>query len=409
MMARATSPLSDTKIKNTKPTDKQFALYDGNGLQLRIMPNGTKSWLFNYIHPITKKRKNLGLGKYPDITLSSARNKVREMRQLVAENIDPKTHRDNELANKLLERETTLFSVAAEWFELKRDTVSEDYANDIWRSLELHIFPNLGQLAIYDLKAPTVINQLRPLESAGSLETVRRVCQRLNEIMTYAVNSGKIEANTFAGIKQVFKQPKVQHQKTISPSELPVVMKAMSEVNIKVITRCAFEFQLHTLTRPNEAAKAKWNEIDFENEVWTIPADKMKMKRDHKIPLSQSVIRLLDFMKSISAHREYIFPSNTKPTSHLNTQSVNSALKRAGLSGKLVSHGMRSIGSTALNEQCFNPDAIEVALAHVDNNSIRAIYNNAEYLTERRHIMSWWSDFIDTAAGQNFTISKKSI
>ena len=409
MMARATSPLSDTKIKNTKPTDKQFALYDGNGLQLRIMPNGTKSWLFNYIHPITKKRKNLGLGKYPDITLSSARNKVREMRQLVAENIDPKTHRDNELANKLLERETTLFSVAAEWFELKRDTVSEDYANDIWRSLELHIFPNLGQLAIYDLKAPTVINQLRPLESAGSLETVRRVCQRLNEIMTYAVNSGKIEANTFAGIKQVFKQPKVQHQKTISPSELPVVMKAMSEVNIKVITRCAFEFQLHTLTRPNEAAKAKWNEIDFENEIWTIPADKMKMKRDHKIPLSQSVIRLLDFMKSISAHREYIFPSNTKPTSHLNTQSVNSALKRAGLSGKLVSHGMRSIGSTALNEQCFNPDAIEVALAHVDNNSIRAIYNNAEYLTERRHIMSWWSDFIDTAAGQNFTISKKSI
>ncbi|MGR5389738.1 integrase domain-containing protein [Vibrio crassostreae] len=408
-MARATSPLSDTKIKNTKPTDKQFALYDGNGLQLRIMPNGTKSWLFNYIHPITKKRKNLGLGKYPDITLSSARNKVREMRQLVAENIDPKTHRDNELANKLLERETTLFSVAAEWFELKRDTVSEDYANDIWRSLELHIFPNLGQLAIYDLKAPTVINQLRPLESAGSLETVRRVCQRLNEIMTYAVNSGKIEANTFAGIKQVFKQPKVQHQKTISPSELPVVMKAMSEVNIKVITRCAFEFQLHTLTRPNEAAKAKWNEIDFENEIWTIPADKMKMKRDHKIPLSQSVIRLLDFMKSISAHREYIFPSNTKPTSHLNTQSVNSALKRAGLSGKLVSHGMRSIGSTALNEQCFNPDAIEVALAHVDNNSIRAIYNNAEYLTERRHIMSWWSDFIDTAAGQNFTISKKSI
>lgn len=254
-----------------------------------------------------------------------------------------------------------------------------------------------------------MINQLRPLESAGSLETVRRVCQRLNEIMTYAVNSGKIEANTFAGIKQVFKQPKVQHQKTISPSELPVVMKAMSEVNIKVITRCAFEFQLHTLTRPNEAAKAKWNEIDFENEVWTIPADKMKMKRDHKIPLSQSVIRLLDFMKSISAHREYIFPSNTKPTSHLNTQSVNSALKRAGLSGKLVSHGMRSIGSTALNEQCFNPDAIEVALAHVDNNSIRAIYNNAEYLTERRHIMSWWSDFIDTAAGQNFTISKKSI
>lgn len=408
-MARATQPLSDTRIKNTKPTEKQFALYDGNGLQLRVMPNGTKSWIFNYIHPTTKKRKNLGLGKYPDITLSSARNKTREMRQLVAEGVDPKTHRDNQLANKLLERETTLLSVATEWFELKKHTVSEDYANDIWRSLELHIFPNLGQLAIYDLKAPTVINQLRPLETKGSLETVRRVCQRLNEIMTYAVNSGKIQANTISGIKQVFKQPKVEHQKTISPSELPMVMKAMSEVNIKAITRCAFEFQLHTLIRPNETARARWCEIDFENKVWIIPASKMKMKRNHKIPLSASVIKLLEFMKPISAHREFIFPSNTKPTSHLNTQSVNSALKRAGLSGTLVSHGMRSIGSTALNEQGFNRDAIEVALAHVDQNSIRAIYNNAEYLPERREIMSWWSEFIDTATGHHFAISKKNL
>ena len=405
-MAKKIKPLSATQVKNLKSQTKEFSIGDGDGLFLRIMPNGTKSWLFNYIHPSTKKRKNIGLGKYPDVSLATAREQRQTMRELVAKGIDPKTHRDNQQTAEKLAAQDTLLHVAKEWFELKQHSVSSDYADDIWRSLELHIFPNLAQLPLREILAPTVIAQLRPLEAKGSLETVKRVCQRLNEVMTYAVNCGKVEANPIANIKQVFKKPKVKHMKTITPQDLPFLLESMSKVNIKLVTRCAFEFQLHTLTRPSECVKAEWNEIDFAQKLWTIPKDKMKMKRDHKIPLSDPVIKLLQFMKPISFEHKYVFPSDAKAGSHMNSQSVNAAIKRAGFSGKLVSHGMRSIGSTALNEQGFNKDAIELCLAHVDKNTIRDIYNNAEYLEERRNVMQWWSDYIISASKNTFILAK---
>ncbi|MCG9691305.1 integrase domain-containing protein [Vibrio sp. Isolate22] len=405
-MARIIKPLSTTQVSKAKPKDKEYSLGDGNGLFLRIKPNGTKSWIFNYIHPITKKRKNIGLGIYPDITLASARVKTREFRQLVAEKVDPQTHRNNEAAAEQLAVETTLLYVAREWFEVKKHSITPGYARDIWRSLELHIFPNLGQLPIRDLLAPTVIKQLRPLEQKGSLETVKRVCQRLNDVMVFAVNCGVIHSNPLQGIKDAFKKPKVEHMKTLTPDELPVLMNAMSNANIKMVTRCAFEFQLHTLTRPSESAQAQWHEIDFENKLWIIPEQKMKSRRVHKIPLSDATMQLLKFMEPISKGKRYVFASDTSKSGHINTQSVNTALKRSGLTGKLVSHGMRSIGSTALNEQGFNRDAIELSLAHVDKNTIRDIYNNAQYLDERREIMQWWSNFIHDAAKSANTIAK---
>ncbi|PJC86476.1 integrase [Vibrio sp. HA2012] len=406
-MAKTIKPLTPTTIKTkAKPKEKEFSLADGNGLYLRVTPKGTRSWIFNYIHPITNKRKNIGLGKFPDITLASAREKARSMRQQVAEGIDPKTYRDNEAVAEQLAIETTLLSVAKEWIDVKKHSVTDDYATDIWRSLELHIFPNLGQLPISEILAPTVITQLRPLEKRGVLETVKRVCQRLNEIMDYAVNSGKIQANPLTNIRQVFKKPKVEHMKTIRPNELPLLMKSMSEINIKLVTRCAFEFQLHTLIRPSECAGAEWSEIDLNNRLWVIPKEKMKMKRDHKIPLSDAALQLLEFMKPISSDLKYVFPSDINKNKHINSQSVNAVLKRSGMTGKLVSHGLRSIGSTALNEQSFNRDAIELSLAHVDKNAIRAIYNNAEYLEERREIMAWWSEFVINSSEGCYTIAK---
>ncbi len=407
-MAKQIKPLSPTQVTKAKPLEKEYSLADGNGLYLRIKPNGAKLWIFNYIHPTTKKRKNISLGAFPDITLASAREKTREMRQQVAEGIDPKTHRDNQLITAQIAQSSTLKSVAEEWFEVKKHDVSEDYASDIWRSLELHIFPNLGNMPISELTAPIVIQVLRPVEAKGALETVKRVCQRINEVMNYAVNCGKIQSNPLFGIKHAFKKSKADHMSTISPDELHTLMQAMSLANIKLATRCAFEFQLHTLTRPVECAAAEWSEIDFENKLWVISKDKMKMKRDHKIPLSDASIQLLNFMKPISYGQRYVFPSSKSVDQHMNSQSVNAALKRAGMKGKLVSHGMRSIGSTALNEQGFNKDAIELCLAHVDKNTIRDIYNNAEYLEERRKIMEWWSNFIFDASKTANTIAKPS-
>lgn len=305
-MVKRIKPLAVTQINNAKPRDKEYSLADGNGLYLRITPNGTKAWIFNYIHPVTKKRKNIGLGKFPEITLASAREKCRTMRQQVAEGIDPKTFRDNAAVAQQLSNEMTLIRVAEEWFEVKKDSITDDYATDIWRSLELHIFSNLGKLPVSEILAPTVIKQLRPLEQRGALETIKRVCQRLNEVMIYAVNSGKIQANPLANIRQVFKKPKAENMKTIRPDELPQLMKRMSEVNVKLVTRCAFEFQLHTLVRPVECAQAEWAEIDFDSNLWVIPKNKMKMNRNHKIPLSEAAIRLLEFMKPISLGQQYV-------------------------------------------------------------------------------------------------------
>ncbi|ELS8947365.1 tyrosine-type recombinase/integrase [Vibrio fluvialis] len=408
-MAKQIKPLSPTQVTKAKPLEKEYSLADGNGLYLRIKPNGAKLWIFNYIHPTTKKRKNISLGTFPDITLASAREKTRELRQLVAEGVDPKTHRDNLRFNAQIAQSHTLRAIAEEWFEVKKHDVSDDYADDIWRSLELHVFPNLGNMPVSELSAPTVIQTLRPIEAKGALETVRRVCQRLNEVMTYAHHCGKVEVNRLEKISKAFKKPKAAHMSTISPDELHTLMQAMSLANIKLATRCAFEFQLHTLTRPVECAAAEWSEIDFENKLWVISKDKMKMKRDHKIPLSDASIQLLNFMKPISYGQRYVFPSSKSVDQHMNSQSVNAALKRAGMKGKLVSHGMRSIGSTALNEQGFNKDAIELCLAHVDKNTIRDIYNNAEYLEERRKIMDWWSNFILDASKNANTIAKPKI
>lgn len=184
---------------------------------------------------------------------------------------------------------------------------------------------------------------------------------------------------------------------SIRPDQLPQLMQTMRMASISLSTRCLFMWQLLTITRPAEAAEARWDEIDFDVNEWKIPAARMKMNRDHTVPLSNEALSILEIMKSLSGGREFIFPSRIKPTQPMNSQTVNAALKRAGLGGVLVSHGLRSIASTALNEEGFLPDAIEAALAHVDKNEVRRAYNRSDYLEQRRPMMQWWADFVSKA------------
>lgn len=404
-MAVKTSRLSDTEIKAAKAKDKDYVLSDGDGLQLRVRKNGSKLWNFNYRHPQSKKRINMGLGTYPDLPLASARKKSMSARELVAQDIDPKEDRSSKLLLEKATTEHTLINVASEWFELKKDSVTADYAKDVWRSLEQYILPSLANTPISKVTAPSVIALLRPIEAKGSLETVKRLSQRLNEIMTYAVNGGIIFANPLSGIKANFKKPKKEHMLTLRPEELPELMLTFAHANIKRTTRCLFEWQLHTMTRPSEAAGVSWKEIDFENKIWTIPAERMKKKRIHQIPLTEQAMALLELISPISAHREYIFPSDRNPKTHCNSQTVNMALKRMGFAGRLVSHGLRSLASTTLNEQGFDSDIIESALAHVDKNEVRAAYNRSDYLDRRRDLMNWWSEHISKAAIGSLSIT----
>ncbi|WP_341508587.1 integrase domain-containing protein [Photobacterium damselae subsp. damselae] len=404
-MATNATRLNQKQITSAKPKEKDYVLSDGGGLQLRVRANGSRLWNFNYHHPVTKKRVNMGLGPFPEITLANARKLALEARELVAQGVDPKEQRNHQRALEKQASEHTLLSISQEWFKIKQVSITEGYAEDVWRSLERHVFPVIGHCIISTITAPQVIELLRPIEARGSLETVKRLSQRLNEIFSFAVNSGVVSSNPLRGIRAVFRKPQKENMVALRPEELPELMRTVAQAPIRRMTRCLIEWQLHTMTRPSEAAGTRWDEIDVDAKVWVIPAHRMKKRREHRIPLTEAMLGILTVAKSLSARSEYVFPAERNLMAPYNSQTVNMALKRMGFRSRLVSHGMRSLASTALNEQGFNRDWIEAALAHVDTNQVRSAYNRTDYLEQRREMMQWWSSFILASAVGSLSIA----
>ena len=402
-MARTTT-LTNTEVKQAKPKDKVYKLSDGAGLQLRVKTNGTKSWLLDYFKPFTKKRTSLGLGAYPEVSLAEARKKRVAARELLAKDIDPKEHKDDKHREQVLAASNTFQSVAIDWFAIKKTTIAENTAKSLWRKFENHVFPKLGHRPIDKILAPEAIEALKPLAAKGNLETTGKIIGHLNNVMTHAVNTGILHHNPLSGIRSAFQAAKVTNMVTIRPNELGKLMSDISYASIKLVTRCLLEWQLHTMTRPSESAKAQWSEIDFENKLWTIPAERMKMRLEHKVPLTPQTIEILTRLKPISGERKHLFPSYIDHHKHCNVESANKALGRMGYKNKLVAHGLRALASTTLNEQGHDPDVIEAALAHVDKNEVRRAYNRAEYLERRRILMCWWSQHIETAASGKTSI-----
>jgi len=391
-MPKVTKPLTNTEINNARGKAKEYNLADGLGLALRVRPSGDKYWIFNYQRPISKVRANISLGIFPAVSLADARARRAECRELLARNIDPKTQREQQAFLAVEVASNTLQKVASDWLGVKKSKVSDDHGDDIWRSLQLHIFPYIGKETITSISAPLVIRILKPIEAKGSHETVKRLCQRLNEIMVFAVNTGLIEgANPISGIKDAFIAPTKKHLPTLLPHQLNDLVRRIYGASIRLTTRNLLLWQLHTMVRPSEAAGAAWDEIDLEAKLWTIPPSRMKKKRQHVVPLTGEVIDILIEMQTISSRSQFVFPSEVKAQESMNAQSGNMALKRMGYEGQLVSHGLRSLASTVLNEHGFEPDIIESALAHTDRNDVRAAYNRAEYVDRRRGMMDWWS------------------
>jgi integrase len=397
-MPRTTKRLTVTEVDNAKPKDKEYTLAHGNGLYLRIKPNGSKNWLFNYINPNTRKRTNISIGNYPDLSLSNASKKRTEFRELLADGIDPKQHRIDQERTRKEANTNTLKHVASDWLDTKKLKITAEYALDIERALERHVFHRLGNKPIGDIRVSEFRETLKPLESVGKLETIKRLLQNLNQIMEHAVLLEIIENNKIRSLQSLFQSPIRKHQPSIHPDELPDLMKSIKAANIKITTRCLIEWQLHTMTRPAEAAHTRWDEIDFPCKTWTIPIDRMKKRREHVVPLTPEALDILGTMKPLSGNREHVFPADRNPRKPMNSQSANMALKRMGYKGKLVAHGIRSIASTALNEARFDSELIEVALSHVDKNQTRAAYQRSDYLEQRREIMEWWSRFLVEAS-----------
>lgn len=389
-MARITRPLTNNEILKAKPREKDFTLHDGDGLFLLVKTTGKKLWRFRYQRPNSGSRTNLSLGSYPALTLATARQIRDQHLTTLAQGMDPQQQQELASEQRQIELDSIFSTVAANWFQIKSRSVTEDYAKDIWRSLDKDVFPAIGSIPVQEIKARTIVEALEPIKARGALETVRRLVQRVNEIMIYAVNTGLIDANPASGVGMAFEKPKKQNMPTLRPEELPKLMRSLVMSNLSVPTRCLIEWQLLTLVRPSEASGARWAEIDLDAKLWTIPAERMKAKREHIVPLSSQAIGIIEIMKPISAHREYIFPSRNDPKQPMNSQTANAALKRIGYGGKLVAHGLRSIASTCMNEAEFNPDVIEAALAHIEANEVRRAYNRSTYLEHRIQLMEWW-------------------
>ncbi|WP_200286833.1 integrase domain-containing protein [Pantoea ananatis] len=393
-MARTTRPLTNTEVLRAKAVDKELTLHDGDGLFLLVKTSGKKLWRFRYQRPKTKQRTMIGLGAFPALSIANARALRADYLELLANGIDPQAQAEAIEEQQQIALDSIFSTVAANWFQLKIKSVTPDYAKDIWRSLEKDVFPSIGNIPVQKIKARILVEALEPIKARGALETVRRLVQRINEIMIYAVNTGLIDANPASGIGMAFEKPKKQNMPTLRPEELPRLMQSLVMSNLSVPTRCLIEWQLLTLVRPSEASGTRWKEIDFDARLWTIPAERMKAKREHLVPLSQQALEILEVMKPISLHRDYVFPSRNAPKQPMNSQTANAALKRIGYGGKLVAHGLRSIASTAMNEAGFNSDVIESALAHSDKNEVRRAYNRSIYLEKRITLMNWWGKYV---------------
>ena len=409
-MARITKPLSNTEVKQAKPKDKEYNLADGDGLSLRVKPNGSKLWIFNYYRPYTKKRANIGFGQYPALSIAEARKLRLDARELLAKDIDPKADREDKAQEEKNTLENTFSKYAEAWKEIKTAQWKEPTIRRAHQTLSKHALPVLKDLPISQVKPKQIIAIMKPIIAEGKRETVKRLCSFINQIMRLAVADGSIEFNPISDLSGFFPTAERQHFKTLKPEQLPYLLKVMARARISVITRYMFELQLHTAVRPVEAATARWEEFNLEEKLWIIPANKMKKNREHIIPLSPQVVDLVELLRPISGKKDYLFPGVKHPSSHANRETVNTAMKRNGLKGQIVSHGLRALFSTTCNEQDFESEIIETSLAHLDKNVTRRSYNRSEYLERRRKLMCWWSAHIEKASvGSLSVISLKEL
>lgn len=407
-MARTIAPLNNTQVKQAKATDKVKTLRDGGGLELRVSPNGKKSWIFKYYVPITKKRTNISFGSYPNVTLGQARQKRNEAQVLLAQNIDPKAHQLNLEQEARLNLENTFSAFAIQYLALKEETTRDTTHQKRKQMLNKYLLPSIGQTPIKDIKPLLMKSVFAPIAKQGKIETVKRLCIIANEIMRLAVVNGAIEFNPIAELTKLYPTPKVKHQPSLKPEELPELVDKVSKANITITTRNLILWQLHTMVRPSEAAQARWEDIDYEENLWRVYIS--KIDTFHYVPLTPQALDILEAIKPISIDCEYIFPADRDKSKHTNTQSANMALKRMGFKDRTTAHGLRGLASTTLNANGFDGDVIEAALSHQEPNKIRRAYNHTDYLERRKPLMNWWSDRIEQAGkGEVLTIGVRGL
>mgnify|MGYP001852912123 FL=1 len=387
------------QIRRAKPEAKAYTLGDGQGLSLLIEPNGSKSWRFLYRY--AGKPKMISLGVYPTITLAEARARRDEARKIVAEGKNPSEVRKEQKLALRIQSENAFEKIAREWHQMKSAKWSAGYASDIIEAFQNDIFPYVGTRPVGEIKPLELLNVLRKIEKRGALEKMRKVRQRCSEVFRYAIATGRAEFNPAADLSSALEVHKSNHFPFLKSDEIPDFLRALDSYAGSRLVQIATKLLMVTGVRTIELRAALWQEFDLDNAIWEIPAERMKMRRPHLVPLSTQALGFLNELKSMTGNYRYVFPGRNDPNKPMSEASVNQLIKRIGYAGKLTGHGFRHTLSTILHENGFNTAWIEMQLAHVDKNTIRGVYNHAQYIEDRKKMMQWYSDFIINLNGEN--------
>ena len=402
---KPTNQLTELSIKQAKPKEKQYKLTDGEAMYLRVYPNGSKYWQLQYW--FDGKQKILSMGVWPNISLKDAREKRYEAKKKIKEGINPIEEKKEILKSlnfiqeeEKLRENTTFKMVAKEWFSRQSLQWTERHSRGVLSSLNMHVYRDLGEMPISSISKQDIISTLRKLEAEGKNETCYRIRQKIEAIFSYAEVEGHCTGNPAKGLQQILTKPQPKSQNSLPISALPEFLKKMNADKAAIpTTLLAMKFIILTFVRTQELRFADWKEfvIDSSEPLWVIPADRMKMRKIHHVPLSRQAVNILNEMQKYSGKEGYVFPQyyNSKKAMSENTLLYFS--NRLGYSGRHTIHGFRSVASTVLNEsRKWHPDVIERQLAHQESNKVRKAYNRAEHLDERRKMMEWWSDYIES-------------
>lgn len=390
--------LTDVKIRKTKPQPKAYKLTDEKGLFLLVAPNGSKYWRFKY--RFAGKEKLLAMGVYPEVTLADARETRDKARKLLANQTDPGIAKQISKRSVIQASENSFEAIAREWYAKFSPKWVPSHGERILRRLECDIFPWLGNRTISEIKAPELLAALRRIESRGAIETAHRALQNSGQVFRYAIATGRAERDISSDLRGALAPVRKRHHASITePKAIGDLMRTIRGYQGSFITKCALQLAPLFFVRPGELRHAEWEEINFEISEWRIPGPKMKMRSTHIVPLSTQAILLLREIQALTGMGKYVFPAVNNSNRPMSNNTITGALRRLGYSKEeMTGHGFRSMASTILNEHGWNRDAIERQLAHAERNSIRAAYNYAEFLPERRKMMQHWADYLDTLA-----------
>ena len=381
--------LSEAQVKSAKPKEKYYMLRDDRGLYLRVDTSGRKYWILRYWE--NKKEHQISLGPYPDLSLKDARIKRDELHTVSAKGGKIST---------LSEKTPHIFEeVTDEWLKTRMRGKADNYLKTIHFRLNKYILPELGTMRLEKIETPDVLRLCRKIEDMGHDETARRVKTVIGQIFRFAIASGWAKYDPTSALIGALSPRQNQHYATLTdPSEIGILMRAMRAYPYTLM-RCAMLFSIYTAARPGEVRAAEWTEL--KDDVWDIPAGKMKMKRRHIVPLSRQVKGIIEELRPLTGKGRWLFPTPRNNGKCMSDNGVRVALRTIGFTKEQITpHGFRAMFSTIANEHSWNRDVIERQLAHVEGNTVRGAYNHAEYMPERIKIMQWWADYLDSLAGK---------